>query len=521
MVPLGSENPYWDNYEFSDAQGAVDQLYVESITGRSYQVLDGSYAGLSGWRGLYRVLANAKPLTGIYPAGAGVQQDVALDTIPAFQFAIFYNGQLEFTWCAPLVVRGRVHANGTICLGPPKSSSIDFLGTVTTTTSIIHSNLGGYLVSGMTGPVDYDGTPTYTEKVPTLSLPIGTNNTAAAVHEIINYPPDGESASSMLGQQRYHNKASVVLLVSNTTITVTVKNQGAVTGASTTLDYSSTTPTVAQQSNLVQSLPFLSLTNKFQDYRENKWVTATQLDMNKLGNWLKTNSQVQATYPVGSGTYPNILYVADYRTLAKMHVVRLANGQTIPMNGPNPAAATGFTVATPNPIYVWGDYNVPNSAHVGTTNTSATYPASIVADALTVLSPNWKDATYGSTYSLHQRNATDMTINAAIIAGAVYSTGTASGQWSGGVHNLPRLLENWSGDTLTLNTSLVNLYNSTWATTQFQNPGIYYNAPNRKFNFDQNFLVLRKLPPGTPCVSVISRYRWTTTPLNTVTFNAP
>ena len=102
-----------------------------------------------------------------------------------------------------------------------------------------------------------------------------------------------------------------------------------------------------------------------------------------------------------------------------------------------------------------------------------------------------------------------------------HPTGSASGQWSGGVHNLPRLLETWSGDTLTLNSSLVNLYNSVRANTQFQNPGVYYRAPTRNFNFDQNFLTAAKLPPGTPTVSVISRYKWTTAPINTITYNAP
>ena len=65
--------------------------------------------------------------------------------------------------------------------------------------------------------------------------------------------------------------------------------------------------------------------------------------------------------------------------------------------------------------------------------------------------------------------------------------------------NLPRLLENWSSTSLTLNTSFVNLFNSIQATAQFRLPGAYYYAPGtRNFNFDGNFLDYRKLPPGTP-----------------------
>jgi hypothetical protein len=59
------------------------------------------------------------------------------------------------------------------------------------------------------------------------------------------------------------------------------------------------------------------------------------------------------------------------------------------------------------------------------------------------------------------------------------------------------------------------------ADTQFKNPGVYYEAPTRNFNFDQNFLTVSKLPPGTPTVSVISRLKWTTAPINTITYNGP
>jgi hypothetical protein len=521
MVPLATEDPHFAGYEFSNAIGAADQTYVRLIQNRVNAVLTGGYAGLSGWRGVYRVVSNARPTTGLYPVGAAVQQDVALDTIPAFQFAIFYNGQLEFTWCAPLVVRGRTHANGPVCLGPASGSSLKFLGTVTTTSSITTSNLGGYKAANMTGTVTYSGTPPSTTGVPSLQLPIGVNNTPAAVRDIINPPPGGESPTSPLGQQRYYNKAAVVVLVGDTSVTLNIKHQGDSTGTFTNIPYTAAAPTYAQLTNLAVQVPFLSLTNKFKDQRENKTVTVSQVDMGKLNTWLTNNTTVRAYYPDGSGRKPSILYVGDFRTGTQLNGVRLANAQRIPSNSAGLAQAMGLTVATPNPLYVWGNYNCPNSAHLGTTNTSATVPASLVSDALTILSPNWNDATYGGTYGLDSRNAANTTVNAAIIAGAVYSTGSAEGQWSGGVHNLPRLLENWSDDTLTLNTSLVNLYNSIKATTQFRNPGDYYRAPNRNFNFDQNFLDLTKLPPGTPTLSVISRLRWTTAPLNTVTYNAP
>ena len=484
MYPTSAENPQWAKFEFSNAQGVLNQCYVSMISNKVYKALDGSVTGLNGWQEVLRVISNARPLTDLNPVAAGVQQDIALDVIPAFQFAIFYNGQLEFTQCAPLTIRGRTHANGPICMGAASGSTLQFNGTVSTTASIVVSNLGGY--SGFATPV-YAGSPASTIGAASLNLPIGTNSTPTAVREIINLPPAGESATSAMGQQRFYDKAAVVLLVSNLNVTMIVKDLGSLSGTSTNVDYWSTNPPATQRTNLARAFPFLSLTNTFRDYREgSKWVMPTQIDMGMLRYWLPTNPMVLARFPAGSGTYPTIMYVADFRTITNMHAVRLTNGVVIPTNGTSVANALGFTLATINPLYVWGDYNCPNAADLGTTNVAQTFPASLISDAITVLSSNWKDTTYGtnSNLTLRPAAATD-TINAAIIAGTVFTTGTGVGNWSGGVHNMTRLLESWTGSTLTLNSSLVMLYNSAYATNQYQNAGLYYRAPTRNFNYEQ------------------------------------
>lgn len=421
--------------------------------------------------------------------------------LPVFSFAIFYNDQLEFTQSPPLTIRGRVHANGPICLGAAAGNTLWFTKAVTTASSIVYSNMAGY--SNFSTAI-YEGTPTNRIGTPKLQ-PLGViqaTSLAAAFREIINLPPLGESPNSLMGQLRYHNKAALVLLVSNTSVTLVVKEQGALTGFSTNVLYNSSLPSNAERTNLARAFPFLTVTNRFRDYREAKWVMPIDINVGTLKNWLPTNSLVLSYYPAFA--YPNIMYVADLRTVTNLHAVRIHNGVLIPTNGPSHSSATGFTLATPNPLYVWGHYNSPNAAHLGTTNTTLIFPASLVADAVTILSPNWTDNGYGNGITpLNSRNAANATVNAAIIAGTVYTTGSAVGQWSGGVQNLVRLLETWAGDTLTLNTSLVVFYNSAKATNQFQNPGIYYYPPVRNFNFDQNFLSPSKLPPGNPMVSGI------------------
>ncbi len=260
---------------------------------------------------------------------------------------------------------------------------------------------------------------------------------------------------------------------------------------------------------ITATLPFLSLTNgnttnaplAFYDAREVKNVRVTQVDMGRLTRWLATNSLVLAKFPYGSGICPSILYVADNRTNAnteagaELTVVRLMNGPVIPTNATPSGQPAGFTIATANPLYVWRNYN-----------TTTRLPASLVSDALTVLSPNWLDSR--STSNLALRLATDTTINAAIMTGLVPSTGSDTNSFSGGLHNFIRLLEDWSKGTpqktLFLFTSLVNLYPSKSATGPFKNPGQYYFAPFRNYLFETNFVAASQLPPGTPLVTSLA-----------------
>jgi hypothetical protein len=425
--------------------------------------------------------------------------------VPIYEFAIFYNGLLEFTWTAALTLNGRVHANGDIYVG--SASALTFNSVVTTAGAIYKTNWDGHTVAQMTGAVNYNGTPGWMTNVTPVYLPVGTNNTPAAMREIINMPPPGEAPNSVMGMGRYYNLAGVVLLVSNTTVTAYVKNSPSDVPISLT-----ETNWGTNSISLLTTFPFLSVTNAFVDQRElSKTVRPTQIDVGMYGQWLTTNIAVMSKFPSGSSIPPNVLYVADNRTSATntdLFAVRLVNGAIIPTNGMNGIfpSPTGWTVATPNPLYVLGHYNIGpgGSTAPGDPDTSKTYPASLVSDALTVLSSNWQDSQSSLYLGSPQKNpATSTTINAAILTGIVYSTDSSSNHFSGGVQNVPRLLENWSGRTLTLNTSLVNLFDSARATNWFRNPGVYYYAPNRSFSFDQNFTNPTKLPPATPALRIV------------------
>jgi hypothetical protein len=434
------------------------------------------------------------------------QEDVLLALVPITQYAIFYNGLLEFSTCAAMTVNGRVHANGSIYTGT--GASLTFNGSVTTSGTISSPAWNGQGPS-WADKGTYNGNPAYRTNVPSVALSIGSTN----VHDTLELPPAGESPTSTNGQSRFYNQAQTVLLVSNTAVTMKIQ-----VGLNYQVPGDDPSPIFLTSTNtpsaLATNFPFLTTTNSFTDQRENKTVQTTQIDVGKYAAWITTNSRILAKFPAGSGTYPTILYVADNRTTTSSQIpgVRLTNGIAPPVNG-----GLGWSVATPDPLYVFGNYNCPNSSYLGTTNTTASVSCAFMSDALTILSGAWKDNQGGSSYN--GRNASDTTVNAAILTGIVPSTGSSSSQFSGGVHNLPRLLEDWSNQTLTLNTAIMNLFSSKIATHQFVNPTVYYDPPTRKFSYDLNFQDPAKQPPGIPCALVLVRLNWAAPAPNTVTYN--
>jgi hypothetical protein len=67
---------------------------------------------------------------------------------------------------------------------------------------------------------------------------------------------------------------------------------------------------------------------------------------------------------------------------------------------------------------------------------------------------------------------------------------------------------------------MVVLFDSVRGKAPFQQPGDYYDPPDRDFSFDLNFLDGTKLPPGTPDVRVVIRTHWATVAPNRTNFDS-
>ena len=152
MVPSTTESSEWNNYTFSDAQGSSTRTYVTRVSSNGFASV-AQYAGLSGFSSTYRVISNVREGAGSGPAiTAAVQQEIQLITIPIFQFAIFYSGDMEFIGSAAMNISGPVHGNANMYTGG--GSPVTFGGEVTTTGII--TNSGGYLW-GATVTTTYNG----------------------------------------------------------------------------------------------------------------------------------------------------------------------------------------------------------------------------------------------------------------------------------------------------------------------------------------------------------------------------
>ena len=475
LIPTAAENPEWAKYSFSDGTGLPNQTYVQRVSAApSYVALASKYRGLYGIASTYRIVSNARMISAANAINLGVKQDIQLASIPVFQFAIFYNMDLEINPGPNMNVTGRVHGNANINVQPV--NTLTFMSHVTAVGTIIedkHTN-DPSVRSLTSSKIVYEDE--HDSNSDALTLPIGTNSSPDAVHAIIEIPPTGELATSAMGKQRYYNKSDMIVLVSNATVIV---KSGKVDGFATAIPYS-------------QWKTFLNTNVSFFNKREGKMVKTTQLSVANFKLWSATNASLR---PVLGNRDVRSIYIADMRsqTASTESGVKVVEGSTLP--------DLGLTVVTPNPLYVQGNYNATGS-DVGKNETLNAKPASLIGDSINILSTAWNDA--NSSLGIGSRKANDTTVNAAVLGGIVPSGG---GYYSGGVENFPRFLEDWGGRTLTYNGSMVVMFNSKTATAPWGGADVY-SPPARNWAFDINFLDASKLPPGTPEVRAIIRSEW-------------
>jgi hypothetical protein len=189
----------------------------------------------------------------------------------------------------------------------------------------------------------------------------------------------------------------------------------------------------------------------------------------------------------------------------------------------------GLSIASENPVYVQGDYNNnpttdPTLATPYSADTHAA--ASIIGDAVTLLSDNWNDVnSFAFPYNANNRLPVQTTYRMAIMSGkqVVFPVPTYAAPAAppsdegtdGGVHNFLHYLEDWATPTQITSYylgSMVSMYYNHQALGIYKYSSgvlIVYDAPKRVYNFDSDFLTPALLPPETPMLRDVNAIGFT------------
>ena len=468
-----------------------------------------TYAGLSAQE--YRYDLYSKAQNSKNETEAILQMRFKSRLVPLFQFAIFYNKDLEFAPSPPMTLTGPVHTNGNLFLSA--GNSLNIQGRVTTAGDLY---LGRKYQIGcdQNNPVrvadpstlrqlTYGGSPCSNQNALQASDLSPFNGSIKIRVDRVTVPTP-ETFAPTPGAM-YWDNADLRLVLNIATGKVEVRNQdnSVNTNATTLLN---NCPSTTSGRTAMPGNKAVGFTNRFRNNRETATRgTAVNIQMlevdeqavmdcirNNPGQILDGGKALDDTTNGGlvwhlSVDGPNKAGINNYG-------VRIRNGATL---GPSSGSTQirGLTLVTDQAAYIQGDYNTNNWK-----------PAAIMADSINVLSNAWDNTLEGTPSQINQQpSASPTSIYSAFLSGTD-STGGSEGTklnqsqsiYNGGVENYPRFHENWSRQTFTYQGSFVSLgvplhVNGTWIN---QNP--FYTPPRRVWSYETRFNNAANLPPLSP-----------------------
>jgi hypothetical protein len=433
----------------------------------------------------------------------------------AWNWAMMYDGDLEFHPDAPLALDGWVHTNNSIYAGNGSYNPL-----VTPTSNLTFADrltyAGNYTLGFSPNDLSHSGQVNVVDATTPANLPPGheqvyspfgwdtaqfntsdSNPNNDGFHEMIDRSTNTATYPDPFAGQRLWDQAGIAVTVdANNTVTVYF-GTGATKTDVTAQNGNSDTGTAA-----TAALASVYAGGSIQDNREQASVRMVNFDVAKF---LKS-------YPTDTTkNWNGIVYITDTSASSSNHrAIRVINGSKLPTGG--------MTIVSNNPVYIQGDFNSgrttssepPSNTGTPTDPDVSGYthqPASIMADAITLLSNNWQDKNAGA--GLSSRIASNTTVNAALVAGNVPSNGS---NYSGGGENFVRFLEDWTGKSFTYYGSMLNLYSSAQGTGLWGN-GNVYAAPQQKWYFDSTLSVDSSGNPVTvpgyiSTVAYLQQQRW-------------
>ena len=499
----------------------------------SRTISSGPFAGLYSLNQPIDISVSARDSSG---NKATAVLSVNAQTIPLFQFGVFYESDLEILPGAPMTFVGWVHTNGNLYLS---TSSVNFQSQLTTPDSVfwnrkdLNNRLAGVTINNAAGtPINLDfdsrslsGAAFVTRSQQKFS---GRLMTSANGVRSLKLPLPANTPPVTLVLPRVATDIQMVQDVKMAwksdwyiTVDASVFDTYAADTNSMKNNFCNALTQVRSGSLVLPSAAackriFKPRMDAFYEGREDLRPDLVDVYMDSLRIWSDSAPLTRA---------PRIIYFNFINTNTSSRndyvAVRIRGGAQLPR--PNISSDTGgVSLVTDRPMYVLGNYN-----------TTIWRPAALMADAITFLSnppnPRMRDSTNLANrcsavngwcdvmqQAMAQRTSAGSTVNAAILAGHSATpcdyarAGCGGPPYGGGLENFPRFLESWSGVTFRYTGSLVSLYVNRYSTglwgnstnVGYGNQG-YYSAPTRAWSFDVNFRFPDRLPPGTPSVGTV------------------
>jgi hypothetical protein len=511
----------------------------------------------AGWKVRRSLVYDRPPLTGQIPGtqdrGTIYYIDVRVEVLPppsnsfagsvtvragryfqcsrtsVFQFAIFFQGDLEMAPGRDMTVNGDISANGSIYMGTWDGGNHatitlnnqvrylkdDYFNTLSdrTTTTYREPNTPDnphltvdpvFGTSQATQVVPMDKPENLLGGVDADALVAARPDLFPTVNDVYRSliapsPDDAGSQEYPLYNQGLGDDTTIIAqrMYTRASLRITVDADGTVhfrkNGASTDLDPANFAGVLTDFSPPPHTSPVYVTT--VYDQREAMPVNVTEIDVSAL------QAKLVASFP---GTDPNDPAVTFDGTLYvnlkngdtnRPPSIRLINAATTPT-----LSSKGFSVATNGGIYVVGNYNTEPTNH---DYVNPVYnPAMLMGDAVTLLSTNWNDANAANPdVTARPSTGGTVTIAGGVLTGNVSATATTI---SGGAQNLLRYLENWTGTSVSVLGSIGRLFDSKYYIRPFQQPGTVYLAPdNRTFTYSD--ALQTEPPPDAPMTTNFSR----------------
>ncbi len=443
---------------------AVD---IDSMGARQTALSTGTLSGLNASVRAFALSAIA--VNSIDKAKVELSVNFEAALVPIFQFAVFYDEDLEIAPGPFMNLLGRVHTNKNLYL--QAANTLEMESYVTAAGNVYHGrkgpggvNTADVLIKDPTGAyqnmnngsdwLDADDGYWYDSSVARWG---GRVQDSTHGQEALSVPLEGASddphrliEDNATGNiDSYEDRATLKFIDSKAyqwngsmwvNVTLDMIGKGIIT-------YSN---------------------NQFYDAREDEDVDVMDLD-------------IKAMYDSGYAPSNGVIYYSEKKLPSNWPALRINNAAEL---------GDALTIASENPIYTMGDYNSVNKK-----------PSAIMGDAISFLSSNWDD-TLGANPKA-DRQAVETTVNAAIMTGNIETTAS---DYNGGYENLPRFLEVWSGRNFNWTGSMICLWESVQANANWN--GTYYSPPNRMWQYDTDFDNPANMPPETPNVRVFQRTGW-------------